>query len=356
MLRFQTVSSHRSANLIFLCFATLLLVALFLTSCETAKPLSGDRKILRDLLGKASTANANDDYSAASKYLVRAVVLAEDLEPSMEKSIRKRLCDTYLDWARALYWKSKTDNSTKHLIKALRLCDKAAAVYPRSKRKCDIFATKFRADLNTIRYKKSTSLETLDPEYKERSYKIHLALKQASILRKAGDLTMARDKLEEALLLDPYNIQATRGLREIMRSLATAGKRRATADKETRIAEVAWKNVAPIQPPGNNAKNVAESTSALDLQERLKNWRVAEIDFNDAPLDQAFAMLGKEIRESVSKSFTLNYKSFSPSDKKWPNITFKAKDVPVLDALKSICAGVGLKMSVTDCSVDISPE
>jgi tetratricopeptide (TPR) repeat protein len=324
-------------------------------SCNSPAPLSGERKTLSRLLADAEKSSSADDYPATAKVLIRALVLSEEVDPSQNRSIRKRLCDTYLDWARSLYWEGKSTNSPGHLEKAVALCSKAVEVYPRSKRRCEVYAARFKSDLNSIRYKKSTALDSLDPGYNERAYKIDVFRKQARVLRNAGDYMRAKDKLEEILRLDPYDIAATRELRVVMKKVAEAGSRRASADTAGRMAEVAWKNVKPIERE-EPEQSAAEPDSAGDLRVRLENYKLAEIDFKDAPLDEAFAMLEKEVRGSISNSFKLKYKDFSPSDSKWPPITFKAENIPVLAAFKSICDALGLSFSLSNDSIEISPK
>ena len=238
---------------------------------------------------------------------------------------------------------------------AIRLCAMALEVNPRSKRKCDTYSTKFKTDLSSMRYKNSTALEKLDPAFAERRYKVDLLSKQASVLKNAGNYMSAKDKLEEVLRLDPYNIEATRDLRKLMKLVAKAGSRRALADKEARNAEVVWKNVAPIERKTTDTAR-EKLNSSIDLRTRLNDLKLAEIDFKDAPLDKVFTMLEKEIKDSVSKNFKLNYKGFKPSDKKWPQVTFKAKNVPILGALRAICDGIGLSVSCSDDAVELSPK
>lgn len=327
----------------------------FLTSCASTKPLTSDQKSLSQSLSSASFAYDADDYSVAAKHLTKALVLAEDVAPSKIRKIRKRLSNVYLDWARSLYWKAKSSNTPEPMARAIRLCAMAAKVNPRSKRKCDTYAAKFRSDLGSIRYKNSTALEKLEPSFAERQYKVDLFRKQAKVLMNAGNYMSAKDKIEEVLRLDPYNIEATRDLRKLMKLVAQAGTRRASADNEERNAEVAWKNVAPVE--SDTPERIDEKLdSILDLKARLNDLKLPKIDFKDAHLENVLAMLQQEIRESVSKKFKFNYKGFDPTDKKWPLITFKAKDIPVLGALRAICGGIGLSFSCSNDTIDLSPK
>jgi len=341
----------------FHCFLVPFLVAFLalLVSCESTAPLTSDQKALARILADADSASSSDDYAAATKLLVRALVLSEEVAPSTTRQIKKRLCDAYLDWARSLYWKSKSENSVEPLAEAIRLCAKAAKVRPRSKRKCEAYAARFKSDLRSINYKNATSLETIDPGYKEREYQFDIFLKQARVFRRAGNYMGAKDKLQEALRLNPYSIEATRELRGVMRKVAAAGERRALADKQARAAEVAWKNVNPIEQTGKKSSQ-PDQAPAVDLRSRMESLTIAEIDFKDAPLDKVFAILEKEIRGKLLSSFKLNCEGFSPTDSKWPPITFKAEKIPAYGALKAICDGVGLSLDISGDAVIISPK
>ena len=351
-------SSEASSPVLFSCsrlFLVSLALSLLVCSCRSAAPTTPEEERLAIILRNAEVAVDGDDYATASKALVRALVISEDIAPSRSRLIRKRLCGTYLDWARSLYWKGKSENFAEHLAEAVRLCVKAGKVYPRSKRKCDVYAARFRSDLNSIRYKKSTALETIDPGFKERSYKVDVLRKQALVLRKMGEYMQAKDKLNELLRLDPYDIAATRELRSIMKNVAAAGERRASVDKAERVAEVAWKNVNPIEAK-TTEENVSTPNSESDLRSKLESYTIGEIDFKDAPLDEALDMLEQDVRKFLSSSFKLTFKDFSPKDPKWPKVTFKTSSIPVLEAFKAICGGVGLSLKVFDDSVEITPR
>ena len=336
------------------CFSLFILSTALLSSCASMRPLSDDQKTLSTLLLDARSTYDSDNYSETAKHLTRALVLAEDIAPSKISVIRKKLANVYLDWARSLYWKAKSTNKPALMAHAIRLCDMALEINPRLKRKCDTYSTKFKTDLSSMRYKNSTALEKIDPAFVERRYKVDLLRKQASVLKIAGNYMSAKDKLEEVLRLDPYNIDATRDLRRLMKLVVKAGNRRILSDKEARDAEVVWRSVAPIERKATDTSR-EKLNSTINLRTRLNDFNLAEIDFKDAPLESVFAMLENEIRDSVSKKFKFNYKGFKPSDKKWPLITFKAKNVPLMGALRAICNGIGLSLSCSDDAIDISP-
>ena len=342
----------RSSFLVLLFF---LLSALFLTSCSSTKPLTNDQKILSNLLFSARSAYDADNYSDTVKYLTKSLVLAENVAPDKIHKIRKRLSNVYLDWGRSLYWKSKSENNPEYMMRAILLCETALAVNPSSKRKCATYLARFRSDLASIRYKNSTALKNLDQAFAERRYKVDLLIKQAMLLTRARNYMSAKDKLEEVLRLDPYNIKATRDLSKLMKRIARAGAIRTLVDKEGRDAELAWKNVVPIERKTIGAID-DKLNSALDLQTSLNNLELTEINFKDTPLENVFPVIEEEIRNSVSKTFKFNYKAFNPSDDKWPLISFKAKNVPVLGALRAICDGIGLSISISNDAIDISPR
>ena len=316
------------------------LLCLFFISCASLTP---EKKELNEKIAIAENASSKNNYEVAAKNYIEAVIKAETADPEQVYALKKALSQTYINWSRELYWKAKTEKSPEIFKKAIYICEKALNANPKYKVKCGVYISKFKKELASLKYKKETSINNLIPDSKERNYKIAVLYKQGEILRKDRKFMKARDKFEEILLLDPFNLDATRQISKIMKSVAEVGKKRQEADEIARMAEVEWKYVEPIakrEEAMEMARREAEAGS--ELQSKLADSRIEIINFKDTPLDKAFNDLEKSIARAIRKDFKFEFKGFSPSDKKFSPVTFKAKKIPADSAIEALCKGFNM--------------
>jgi len=313
---------------------------LLLNGCATITP---EYKQMQDSVKSAEYSIKQNNYKAAAKAYMLAVVTAEDVAPDKVYSLKKSLAQTYIDWSRSIYWKAKTEKSSNLFKKAIYLCEKAAEVHPKYRVKCQIYISKFKKELTSIQYKNRTSVDTLLPDRKERDYKIAILQKQGNTLRREKRYMMAKAKFEEILILDPFNLEATRAIKKIMKTVAEIGKRRGEMDKTAKMAESEWKNVEPIASKEEAMESAKREVEAgVELQSKLAAMKIHKLDFKDTPLDQAMKDLQRTIAKSLGIDFKFEFKGFKPSDPDCPPITFQGTGIPADGAIKAICDGLNM--------------
>ncbi len=310
----------------------------------------GGQEIER-LLARAEQASREDDYTMAARCYVDAIVKAEELalpETDM-RNLKSRLATTYLDWARFLYWDARSRRSVESCTLAMEMACRAVEADPSLAPRVKHLTERLDKEIASIAYKKSVEADI--PDLKGRNIKIASLCRQGAILNESGLYIAARDKYEQVLVLDPYNIEATRWLMSVSRKLREAGLARRDADAEQRLAASEWSYVSEI---------AARETQALEdqpqpsINERLYGCILDGLDFEELPLDRAFTALAAKISAGLGQKFSFNYEGFNPRDLKWPPLTFKTRGIPASEAIRAICDAVGLDFNYSGEKVVLS--
>ena len=319
-------------------FALTMTLLFFLNGCTSLSP---EDKLLQESMKTAEDALKNDNYDAAAKAYIQAIVTAEDVAPEKVYDIKKSLAQNYIAWSRSIYWAAKTEKKPELFTKAIFLCEKAAEIHPKYKVRCMTYISKFKQEMAGMKFQNATSVDALIPDRKERNYKIAILKRQAALLDKERRYMLAKDKFEDILKIDPYNIEAARAIKKIAQKLASAGEERQEADTAVQMAEHKWRKVEPVASKEEAMEATRRDVEAgVKLQERLSEIKIRQIDFKDEPLDKAFNSLNKTITRLMHKDFQFEFKGFNPVDPDCPPITFQAKDIPADGAIEAICNGL----------------
>jgi Ca-activated chloride channel family protein len=107
-------------------------------------------------------------------------------------------------------------------------------------------------DLNKARrfaeFRQATAPQNVDPEKPRRDYEVDRLLAQGEVFFNHRRFSDAREKFEQVLLVDPYNLEATRFLRRVNENFDQLASERREVMKAERIAEVRWKWNDPVTP------------------------------------------------------------------------------------------------------------
>jgi len=314
-----------------------------LSGCTTGKEDVTESASLNILLKKANKAYLADNYIKAVQCYIDAVLEAEESAPKQLEAIKEKLGTTYLDWARSLYWKAKQDRSERVCSKAITMAERAFEIDSRREKQCKVLIKKLKKDLESIKYQNVTDITKLDLGYKKRLLQIELLCKQATVFYDAGQYMRARDKYEEVLIIDPFNLTAIRGLKKVMKKVAKIGIKRKNLTEQERMAEVEWNYVqAIVTKEKQSQESESEKPIQNSLEKKLADCIIKELNFKDMPLDKVFAILQKKITTALKNNVTFKFKDFSPKDRNIPPVSFTVKNIPADDAVKVICKGMKL--------------
>ena len=320
--------------------ALIMAVLYFLNGCMSVSP---EYQLMQNSVKNAEDALKKDNYERAAKAYIQAIITAEDTAPDKVYDLERSLAQTYIAWSRSIYWQAKTEKKPELFTKAIFFCEKAAEVHPKYRVKCMTYISKFKHEMSSMKFKRETSVDTLLPDRRERNYKIAMLQKQGNVLKREKRYMMAKDKFEDILRIDPYNIEATRSIKKIIQQLAEVGKKRNETNEVVTMAENEWKKVESVASKEEAMEAARRDVEAgVKLQNRLSEIKIRQIDFKDEPLDKVFKSLNKTIIRLMHKDFQFEFKGFKPTDPDCPPITFQGKNIPAEGAIKAICNGLNM--------------
>lgn len=198
-----------------------------------------------------------------------------------------------------------------------------------------------------------TSLESQDPAYKDNQLQIHKLYRQGELLYRKRKFTEARDKMEQILILDPYNDKAISMLSRIYRKLYMIADMRIYNEflQEQALIEWRWVENVPAKSMEQDDTPREYTGNNSPLYEKTKSIMIPSINFEQYTVRQAAEELEKKSQqndpEGAGVSITLlnAKKGGNFFDKK---ISFSLQNVPLLVALRYLCLHAGLKFRVDE--------
>lgn len=210
---------------------------------------------------------------------------------------------------------------------------------------------------------KETSLSVIDPGYEDRQKDIKKLYHEGEVLYRNRRFTQARDKMEQILILDPYNDQAMQMLTRIYRKLYFVADMRIYNEMLHDQALVEWRwmeNIPREQSvlPSQEAREYSETNSPLF--EKSKKLIIPSIEFINRGVTDAVDYLrekGKEIDpERIGVRIMITGQGREKGADK--RVTFSLQNVPLYDAIRYLCLQADLKFRINEKSqiIVIGPE
>jgi len=204
----------------FSCFLIILCsFAIFHSGCNSYKTKNSQKRISIYKLNKSGNiAYKKSNYIKAAQCYIDALLDAEEFAPDKVEDIQINLANNYIAWARALYWKAKENRSIKMCKKAILMTERAAKIDHKRSIQCYNLTKKLKNELQSLYTQKEEHTNSFNNDLNSRSMQIKLLLKQGSIFTKHKQYTQAIDKFKNVMVLDPFNLEATRALKNIIKN------------------------------------------------------------------------------------------------------------------------------------------
>ncbi len=275
-----------------------------------------------------------------------------DAKDAWETS-RKLFADISLDIAR---FQEKLNMKSPRLAEMARNSDKEVEIIVSMEEKCEkqIAATEFR---------EQTSLLNIDSGRDLRLNDVDVNLKQAEILIRNQEYMRARDALETVLMRDPYNIKATRMLKNLYETLHDSARvRRYNEYLETLVInEWNWNEAVLPRPADKPVEDlITKQADRSSIASKLNDIVIPRIEFEDTSLNSVVQYLIGESKdndtspEKTGVPITLHLNA--DQMEQIPKITISLDDMPVGEVIRYVCQSTGLKYRVGDRAVIISTE
>ncbi len=187
---------------------------------------------------------AREKYLAALEPLRE---LARNGEESFAEKIRhcqKLIANCYEYQAQDLVKTAKTQSKEENYDVAIALCQQAIEVYPPFKERLEKAIDYYEAQADAMARRNQTA--NLLPNAEQTKRTIDTYLEQGRIMFDKQQYEQAREKFQQVLLLDPYNVKATARMKAVNGKLNEIALRRMDADHVKMMAEIQWEAVDEI--------------------------------------------------------------------------------------------------------------
>ena len=257
----------------------------------------------KDFFVNGKYKQAIDQYLTAAKILKTIGVGKKDVFKDKVKYCEEQVYQCYYYWAMDIVAKVEKKSFSKDYTEAIKLCNKAAEIYPPCKKEMDKKIKRLTILRDAAARRHETSETKLIPDKKENNYDTQVLLKQAEALIKAGRYSLAKEKYEQILLSDIYNYKAIEGLRSVNKMIDKLGTRRLYTQDKERIAEVAWEIATPIIPEVNkNGREVVDQpqkkySEISKIRQKLKSIIIPRLDFEDITVETAVRHLREQSKQ-----------------------------------------------------------
>jgi len=265
----------------------------------------------KDLFIHNKYKKAIDQYLVAVKILKTIGIGNNNSFKKEIKYCEEQVYQCYYYWAMDVVAKVEKKSFSKDYTEAIRLCKKAAEIYPPYKKKMDEKIKKFTILRNAAARRYKTSESKLIPNKKESAYDIQILLKQAQVLIRASKYNLAKEKYEQVILSDIYNYKAIEGLRLVNTKLRKMGIRRLYTQDKERIAEVAWKMTTPIIPQVKDrraviGKPIKKYSAVSKIRQKLQSIIIPRLDFEDITVETAVRHLREQSKQLDPEGVGIN--------------------------------------------------
>ena len=351
-----------------------------------------------NLMKEARDCYLDKKYQKSKEKYLKAISILSTSTPGASDSqkkityIKNALSNVYTAWAQDILQSAQEESVKGKTDEAIQLCNQAKEMNPACKDIANKLIQKY-SDINSnAQYKDSISDEKVHPSYKDKLYSVDVLYEQGKTLFNKKLYNQAKDKFQELLLADPYNINAIEYIRKINGIILKAGDYRTKVTATERKAELEWEKLSPITPKTLSGDRVdlmedqpikKNDDELSNIKEKLDKIIISNINFEEVPIDTAMLFLKTESQKADPSGKGINFflriepqeqqaqpQENSKQDSGWdqeqaqqqkekPNpasqypVTIVLDNVPLGKAIDYISKSVGLKYKVRKFAVEI---
>lgn len=258
---------------------------------------------------EAAKAYQGGAYQQAVDLYMRTIKILEKLadDPvSLQKieNCKQAISRCYYYWAEKLYFDAQASADAKQYEQAISYCKKAAEIWPSAKKRMDDMIARFTKLKTAAEFQAQVAPDSVDPGNPTRLYNIDVLMKQGDIFYKDRQWDKARDKYEEVIAIDPYNIAAIDAIRRVNLRLFKAAHMRKELTEEEYKTEAEWKPMTPIPPrltfsgkAPTTEEPIKKDAKKNAIYDKLKNIIIDRIDFDEIEIPVVLRHLRQRAKE-----------------------------------------------------------
>jgi tetratricopeptide (TPR) repeat protein len=265
--------------------------------------ISADRDVV--LAAKAFEENRYEEavslYLSAKGKLEKTSNLSSYIDAKI-KNINQNIAVVYHYWARSIAEQAEKEVNEKSFNKAIKNCAEAVKMDPTLSKKIERLLKRIEKQKKVTKYRSVTDEAVVDGNKKDRLYQIDILMAQGRKLYAQKLWHRAREKFEEVLILDPYNITAVEKIKKLTKKMYKAGVERYETTRQERYAETEWKQTTPLIPrslePESQAPTpILRNVAGTQIQKKLDEIMIEHMEFEDASIRAVINMLRIEAKK-----------------------------------------------------------
>lgn len=201
-------------------------------------------------------------------------------------------------------------------------------------------------------YVNDTSLEALDPRYKDRQIEIRKLLAAAEHLYKTKQYDLVRDKAEQVLVLDPYNEQAIFLLNKTYRRLYDIADQRLYNEMLKDRAATEWAWIESVPETTNFVREQPREYQSADkkLFDRMNSIILPNVSFRDIDVAKAIIYLRDESKSRDPQGKGIDIVIMPAVTRSGKTVTLELDQIPMYEAVRYVCKQTGFAFQLNDNS------
>ncbi|MBQ7208266.1 MAG: hypothetical protein IJS01_10765 [Lentisphaeria bacterium] len=268
-------------------------------------------------------------------------------------AVRKQAADIRHQWGADLLGKARLAAADKRYDDCILIAVQAAEVSPDHKEEANALADHGRGMKRADKKRDDVSLKKAAPSREEQRKAFERLIAEAKTYLRNGKLTTARETVEKAFVIDPYDSEAISLAGEVYRQLFNAAAQRRKSTFAAVMAFAAWQWSEPTfnlvsasRIPRGEKRNVGADS------EKLKNIRFAGFHFDDADLPAVLTYIQDRSKEGDPEKDE-RYKGVSVGHMLTPEladkirVTLSLDNVSLASVLECLSLVTGLKYEVS---------
>lgn len=274
-----------------------------------------------NLMKEARDCYLDKKYPQAKEKYLKAISFLSNSNPTAPNNqkkisyIKESLANVYTAWSQEILQGAQEKAIAGKADEAIQLCNQAKEMNSECKDIANKLIQKYSDIKNNALYKESISNEKINPSYKDKLYKVDVLYEQGKSLFNKKLYTQAKDKFQELLLLDPYNINAIEYIKRINSIILKAGDYRTKVTSTERKAELEWEGLSPIISKTLSGDRIdlmedqpiKKENELSDIQEKLDKIIIKNINFEEVPIDTAMLFLKTESQKADHSGKGINF-------------------------------------------------
>ena len=269
------------------------------------------------------------------------------------EAVRKKAADIRFRWGTDLLRKARLAAADKRYDDCIFIAVQAGEVSPDHRAEAAEVADYGRGMKKAVKKQEDVSLEKAAPDREAQRKAFKRLIAEARTYLRNGKLTTARETVENAFVIDPYDVEAIELASEIYRQLFVAGIRRRKSTFAAMVAFADWQwseptfnLVAASKIPGGEKRSVGADS------EKLKNIRFSGFHFDDADLPAVLTYIQDRSKEGDPEKDE-RYKGVSVGHMLTPEladkirVTLSLDNVSLASVLECLSLVTGLKYEVS---------